>query len=264
MGIYNPGFRLERMLTSIIGQVDVKVNLIIGNDGTNENEREIVERFTKELSDFRIVEGPKNGPKDNFMNLLQYSTSEYIAFADQDDIWLPQHLINSCLRLNKRRNEPSLTFCSSIEWNSDTNKFRIWPSSKFDLRNFSPIFQNPARGCTQVFNSKLRALAQEIDWKDSIMHDWHLLLIAYMTGYVSFESQPEMIYCRHESNYTDITWHKRITRGLKFCLQDISDWNLYLQMQSISKSLCAKNIYNLNMHLATNELRAHRSRMKIL
>ena len=195
LGLYKPNENLVEQLESLRGQVGVETKLIISLD--SEVETKLLSLINLWFPKATIIEGPRLGPMQNYMKLLTYSTAKYIAFCDQDDVWESHHLINSIRRISDSTNVPALSFSQCFEFGKKPE--RIWPISP-GLELHSIIFENPARGCTIVINSKTRELLQDFSLTGIIMHDWLMLLSVQMTGSVIFGEQPEVFYRIHSQN----------------------------------------------------------------
>jgi hypothetical protein len=171
---------------------------------------EIINSSKSEFESCQIFDGPGKGASSNFFSLLDKATFDFIAFADQDDIWLPEHLINSVRRLQSDQNPLSMTFCQVMEskdFSKDTEK--VWPNIYSSPRLHEIFFQNFARGCTIVLRKDLAELVKRKDKDCAIMHDWWIYLVAKTCGSVTFSTNSEIRYRLHANNV--------IGRGPNFC-----------------------------------------------
>ena len=87
---YNRRHFLERAIDSILMQTFKDFELIIVDDGSTDNTKELVDSY----KDDRIIYFYKeNGGINSARNLaLQNAKGEYIAFCDSDDRWMPDKL----------------------------------------------------------------------------------------------------------------------------------------------------------------------------
>ena len=201
LATYNGATYLEEMLQSLLEQQDVVVNLIVSDDGSIDDTLKILKSYETKFSSFQINKGPGNGPAKNFLSMLPKTRSPFIAFADQDDIWNPNHLKHSIRRIKSEQGDiPILTFSQVSHFGDTLMKENYWPNSI--PSHFSGYFaQNFARGCTIVFNRRLKDILIENEIENMIMHDWWALLIALGTGKVMFEPAVEVLYRIHANNY---------------------------------------------------------------
>jgi glycosyltransferase involved in cell wall biosynthesis len=201
LATYNGERFLSEFLISLKNQVGVRIRLIISDDGSTDSTLKILESFENSFSSLEVHQGPRKGPAANFSYLLTKSNSAYIAFADQDDIWEPEHLLNSIKRILPYNSIPALTFSPVREFGVNLEDPEIWP--KEVPKTFTGYFaQNYARGCTIVFNSSCRNLYLQGSPKAIIMHDWWALLIALSCGKVIFSERFEVNYRIHQENFT--------------------------------------------------------------
>ena len=91
LATYNPGSYIEEQIASIASQTCKDFKIYWGDDGSDENQvffiRKLLEPFNFEEFHFKRI-----GASRNFLELLKQSCEEYIAFCDQDDVWLPEKL----------------------------------------------------------------------------------------------------------------------------------------------------------------------------
>ncbi len=200
LATFNGSNHLDEFLVSLMKQSNVKIHLTISDDGSTDNTLSIIHKYKNYFEKVEVIQGPQRGAKENFLYLLSLAKLEYVALADQDDIWDANHLENSVLRIEKYRDLPVLTFCA-VNILNDKSTFisSTWPRKKLalSLKEFS--FENHAKGCTMVMNRKFVQIYQG-NSKSMIMHDWWLALIAITSGILVYEPSPEITYRLHESN----------------------------------------------------------------
>lgn len=93
MATYNGERFLREQLDSIIAQTYSIYELIIQDDCSNDSTKSIIEEYASKYSFIHAYHNETNlGFKKNFETACAHATGEYIAFSDQDDIWLPNHI----------------------------------------------------------------------------------------------------------------------------------------------------------------------------
>jgi glycosyltransferase involved in cell wall biosynthesis len=188
-------------LDSLTRQVGVKIHLRVSDDGSTDETLKIVQSYENYFESCLIIKGPCAGPSSNFFSLLDKATFDFIALADQDDIWFPEHLINSVRRLKGDANPITMTFCQVLEMkNTSTKQGKIWPNIPLPPEFHEFFFQNFARGCTIVLKKELADLISRKDRDHAIMHDWWIYLVARSCGSTIFNIEPEIRYRIHEKN----------------------------------------------------------------
>ncbi len=204
MATYNGAKYLARQLDSILSQSQVNVKIIVGDDRSTDETLDIIENYKNVFEEISVNSSNRLGPAKNFLRLLKQSTSEYVAFADQDDIWLNNHLRNSIDRI-KECQGPAITYSPTITIDSQSKSLghEKWPN--FTITNErSYLTENFARGCTIVMNSAARNLINSREVGDVIMHDWWSLIVVAACGEVVQGKEVEVMYRIHNNNHIGI------------------------------------------------------------
>ena len=105
MATYNGEKFLEQQLQSLSKQTRLPAELVVCDDASGDATVDIVTRFSK-TAPFPVklvVNEQRLGWRGNFLKAASLCTSEYIAFCDQDDIWLPEKLAVVQAHLEKDR-----------------------------------------------------------------------------------------------------------------------------------------------------------------
>jgi len=90
---YNSEKFIKRAIQSVLSQTYKDFELIIVDDGSTDNTKEIVEEFQKKDPRIKYVwEENSGGPARPYNLALKQCQGEYIAFLDHDDEWLPEKL----------------------------------------------------------------------------------------------------------------------------------------------------------------------------
>ena len=93
MSTYNGEKYIREQIDSILHQKDVKVDIVVRDDGSKDNTQNILKNYSSKYKNIKWSQGDNVGPCKSFLELL-YSSGEYeyYAFADQDDYWYPNKL----------------------------------------------------------------------------------------------------------------------------------------------------------------------------
>lgn len=92
---YNSERTIVRALDSVCGQsFEQPVEIILVNDGSTDQSRDVVYRFIQDHPDFvfRHVDQANGGPSKARNAGMRLSSGKYIAFLDSDDTWEPDKL----------------------------------------------------------------------------------------------------------------------------------------------------------------------------
>jgi glycosyltransferase involved in cell wall biosynthesis len=93
MPAFNAANTIEKSIKSISNQTYKDWELIVINDGSTDNTKEIVERLIKKEKRIQLITTHKNigCPLAREMG-IKASNGRWIAFLDADDLWLPKKL----------------------------------------------------------------------------------------------------------------------------------------------------------------------------
>jgi glycosyltransferase involved in cell wall biosynthesis len=95
MAVRDGAAHLEAQLHSIAAQRGVDWRLVASDDGSGDDSPAILARFAAaHPGRVRLMQGPRQGTTANFLALLAATGADdgWLAFSDQDDIWLPDKL----------------------------------------------------------------------------------------------------------------------------------------------------------------------------
>lgn len=101
---YNCAHYLGNAIESVLRQTFTDYEVIIVDDGSTDNTREVVERFiAQHPSRIRYIYQPHQERSMARNRGIQAASGEYIAFLDADDEWLPQKLERQVPILDENR-----------------------------------------------------------------------------------------------------------------------------------------------------------------
>ncbi|TCC93953.1 glycosyltransferase family 2 protein [Pedobacter frigiditerrae] len=90
---YNSADFIVETINSVISQTYENWEMIIVDDNSSDNSRELVEELIKENHKIQLISLKENGRVSNARNVgLAAAKGKYIAFLDSDDIWLKDKL----------------------------------------------------------------------------------------------------------------------------------------------------------------------------
>jgi glycosyltransferase involved in cell wall biosynthesis len=90
---YNRARFLPEAFEAIRKQQFAHWELIVVDDGSTDNTRELVEEFARTIAQpVRYIYQENQGASGARNTGLDHATGKYIAFYDSDDVWLPHHL----------------------------------------------------------------------------------------------------------------------------------------------------------------------------
>jgi len=208
LATYNGERFLLEQLDSLSRQTYGRWRLLVSDDGSSDGTLSVLEAYVSREGRARIVDGGAShgGACANFLSLLSYADAPYVAFCDQDDVWLPHKLgtlVDAMGQLERRYPEgkPLAVFTDLAV--VDDSLATISPSHmahvgvdprRCSLANL--LVENKAPGCSMLVN---RALYQEAlrlpeGGEGVIMHDWWLMLTAAALGAIGYVDRPTALY----------------------------------------------------------------------
>jgi glycosyltransferase involved in cell wall biosynthesis len=213
LATYNGERFLREQIDSILAQDYENWRVLARDDGSTDGTVSILEEYEERLPGrFRVLPASAGTghPKWNFLRLMEASTSEYICFADQDDVWLPQKLtltMQAMRRTEARhgKNIPLLAFTDLhvVDENLATMAGSLWKLHSLNPRQVNHfarlIGQNVVTGSTAMANRCLIELALRMP-DEADMHDSWVALVASAFG--AGESVPvqTVLYRQHGGN----------------------------------------------------------------
>lgn len=207
MATYNGSKYIESQIFSILSQTYRNWNLIIHDDGSNDDTVEIIKNISSIDNRIKLIEDNLKcgGAALNFMHLLQFSTADYIMFCDQDDIWF-DNKIESQLNVIKRKNFEiaQVVYSNSYVWIPNEG-IKGLSTLTFPKNINQLLFLNSGmQGCSAIFNRKMLNLLMSYRGKLS-MHDHILHLFGICLGEIEYMPNSLMLYRNHDKNVTGNT-----------------------------------------------------------
>lgn len=152
LATYNGDCWLDEQLRTIYDQTNVSVRVIASDDKSTDNTLAILKRWVEHrgLEQLPAIEQRQGSANRNFLRLIRdvdIGFAEFVALADQDDIWYLDKLSRaiSCLKAT-----------GADAYSSDIEAF--WPDGRVCVirkshsqKALDYLFSSPGPGCTFVF-----------------------------------------------------------------------------------------------------------------
>jgi len=203
---YNGERYLPSQLESFLAQENVDWRLCWRDDGSSDASIAVIEEFARRVGPARCVKsvssGPHLGAAASFLLLLsENQDAPFIAFADQDDRWLPRKLCRSLQLLGDSEGIAALYCARQILTDDDFS--HPTPSMKFaGVPGFpASLTQNIATGNTVVMNAAAARLVSAIPLPEASTHDWwSYIVVSACGGKVVYDPEPSTLYRQHAKN----------------------------------------------------------------
>ncbi|MBT3967968.1 MAG: glycosyltransferase family 2 protein [Thiotrichales bacterium] len=203
---YNGEAYIEQQIQSIFEQSFQDWSLTISDDGSTDRTIELVEPLKgKSPNTITLKDGPKQGFVSNFLSLACSSelNTDYYAFCDQDDIWLPGKLQRAVDWLKSVPDESPALYCSRTRLiNENGQACGLSPLFPRPPSFQNALVQSIAGGNSMVFNRAARELLQLGGANAEVpSHDWwSYLLVTSFGGQVFYDTEPSLLYRQHDNN----------------------------------------------------------------
>jgi rhamnosyltransferase len=208
LAAYNGMHFIAEQMQSILNQSNVDVSVFVSVDRSCDGTEQWVEGLAVQDHRINLLEMGHifGAAAPNFFRLLRdidLDGFDYFAFADQDDIWMPDKLMRAHLQLQS---------IGADGYSSNVTAF--WPSGERKLINkaqpqraWDYLFESAGPGCTYVMTTRLArelqvaARTQVVTLQRITFHDWFAYAYARSNGFKwIIDSYPSLLYRQHAAN----------------------------------------------------------------
>lgn len=207
---------LEEQLASLWAQEGVDVRVLVRDDGSPDDTADRVEALLAGRAG-RVVRGRNVGPARSFLLGLRETTAPYVAFCDQDDVWLPHKLRRAVEHLCAL--EPCAMYSARVELVDERlGHLGLHPLHRRGHSFANALVQGAATGCTIVLDRPAAdLLARELP-EAMLMHDTWAYLVLTGCGTSVYDPEPVVRYRQHGANVVGVAasapqrWWGRLRR----------------------------------------------------
>lgn len=206
LATFNGEAYVEAQIRSVLRQDLEDLELVVSDDGSTDQTREICRDLAASDDRIRILPGNGGcrGSLQNFERALAATRGRYIAFSDQDDLWDPckLSLLVGALQEDPQRD---LAFCDlrivDEEGKTIARSFNRY--QRLGARGGKPfralLYRNFVTGCASMITERLKRVALPFP-RGCRYHDWWLATVAAARGGIVYVDRPVMAYRQHRSN----------------------------------------------------------------
>jgi glycosyltransferase involved in cell wall biosynthesis len=211
MAIYKPNMRwLIEQLESLNQQTYKDLSLMIWNDCPKDKTdyESLCRRYITKFP-YKIFGGKKNlGSNGAFAELTKLAETKYLAYCDQDDIWLPEKISILVAAIQESRAE---LICTDMYVINGAGRIiadsiaKARPHQKFyeGEDQFEYLLgRNFVTGCTTLVSSRLAK--KTLPFTDEYVHDWWLAIYAAADNSLQILREPLIKYRIHSANQTGL------------------------------------------------------------
>lgn len=204
LSTYNGEKYVIEQLDSLEKQT-VPVFILIRDDGSTDKTVEIVKNYSKNHNNIKLIEGENVGYVESFNKLLlddEVNRYSYIAFCDQDDVWMEEKLSVALSNIKEVDDGRSpVMYCSNLMLvNEHLSNVGYMYKKELRWNKYTALVQNIATGCTMVFNAAATDLYVKSICHSMVSHDYTMFLICAYFGKVYYDSTPHILYRQHSEN----------------------------------------------------------------
>jgi glycosyltransferase involved in cell wall biosynthesis len=206
LSCWNGGPFIQDQLASFLDQTGVAWRLYWRDDASDDDTHARMTEFAAEHG--RLVIDRNDGAgrigiTASFLALLrQTPPGRMVAFADQDDVWLPQKLRRGLTALSGvPASVPALYCARQILVDEQLRPLRESAAISGPPGFPQALTQNIATGCTVMLNpSAARLIAASRAPADTLHDWWSYLVVTAAGGRVLIDDEPTVLYRQHASN----------------------------------------------------------------
>lgn len=229
---YNQEAFIEECLRSVLAQkTNFDFELVIGDDGSTDRTKILIEAFCKMHSNIRFINRPVNiGLQKNVHDVFKKCSGNFIALIEGDDFWIDEMKLQKQVDFLEDNPDCSVCFTNSFTFQDGSyaeGKVRYSdnkPKEKFDLHYFLTHDIAVTNNTKMFRRSSLLDNLPDIFF-DTIKWDWLLHILHGLEGQFGYLDEITLAYRRHDKT---IIHENNIERISKDGVVLISQINNYL------------------------------------
>lgn len=209
---------LQPLVDSVLAQRWPNVTLRVRDDGSSDGTPALLEQYAADHR-IEVTHGEHLGVLGSFMALLEEAGGwGYVAFCDQDDVWLPDKIACAAEMLSDVPAGVPALYCSRLRLvDADLGELGLSPAPGRPPSLANALVENVASGCTVVMNGAARRALLSAVPDFALYHDWWAYLVVAATGRVLYDDRARILYRKHDTNKTDMVpesgrWQRRLRR----------------------------------------------------
>lgn len=207
LATYNGEKYIREQLDSILNQTHKEFRLLISDDGSTDETRNILNEYKAKDDRIEIFMQEKNlGVVKNFEFLLKKVDAKYYMFSDQDDIWKKEKIEKS---LEKIKEGFDLVYSDLevVDENLNVTYKSYWKLKGIykkikKYNNFQSLYLNNfITGCTIISKKELIDSFMPLpNTSKFVLHDYWISLVISQNGKIAYIEEPLIKYRQHKNN----------------------------------------------------------------
>jgi glycosyltransferase involved in cell wall biosynthesis len=248
MPTHNRAAFIEESIESIRQQTYAAWELLVVDDGSDDNTEDVVRNLNDERIQFYKL--PRTGIGGKVKNLgLQNASGDFVAFLDSDDLWAPTKIEKQMALLNQF---PQAGFSLTGGYNFKTlhEPFEFFYKKTSGIKHdrlFFSFFQSEVPGFTQALLFRKECL-RKTGWFREVKAfsdvDFIATLAYHFSGVVLYE--PLVFRRLHDRSYSNPNWIRSYHEGAQL-IHDFKD--------KLPRSLFRAALFKLYIHFGEDFLK---------
>jgi glycosyltransferase involved in cell wall biosynthesis len=202
LSTYNGANFLRVQLDSILAQSCRNLLIRIRDDGSTDSTHDLLREYARSHPSIQVDYGAHVGVVPSYMSLLAGAngSSEFFAFAGQDDFWPATKIENAMAALERHDPDQPLLYVSAVEYVDAQLNHLGYSKPPRRLGFGNALVENAAVGATFVINQKARRIVLSNVPRQALMEDWWMYLVVSAFGTVTYDDRPGLKYRQHGAN----------------------------------------------------------------
>jgi glycosyltransferase involved in cell wall biosynthesis len=207
LSTYNGTTYLRPLMESLLAQDYPQVEIFVRDDGSSDGTINLLQEYATSFSNVTLISGENLGAARSFLKLLEQSspTADYMAFCDQDDVWLKDKISRAIEWLHRCPQEIPTMYCSRVAIVTENLQFIRYsniPKKRLSFPN--ALVECLLFGCTMVINQAARQLLLREFPRYVRMYDGWIYIVISAFGSVLYDDEPRILHRRHTRNFSMI------------------------------------------------------------
>jgi len=199
---FNGSEFLRQQLDSIFRQTYQPMEVVAVDDCSTDRTVDILAEYSRNFPLRYRVNKSRLGFIKNFEHAISLCRGDYIALADQDDIWVPGKIETLISEIGDRTivcSDFSLIDEDGVVIAGSFRKKLNVPVPYFNTQFHCEAFINFVQGCTCLFRNDFKDNILPIPL-EAISHDWWFGIVATQKKGIAYVDQPLVMYRQHKTN----------------------------------------------------------------
>ena len=252
---YNGASYIKEQLDSILAQTYLIYEIIIVDDCSSDETWDILVQYTANNNSIKIFRNEVNlGGTKSFEKAIRACSGDYIALADQDDVWLTEKIATLVEKIGENWLIHSDAFVVDANLNILHQSYSsLKPNLDGDF--VKHLILNDVTGCTALFSRDLVEKCFPIP-DGYYVHDHYLALMASFFNKIIYCGKPLIYYRQHSANQIGSSKLKDYAAWQKRSLDFVNSCNALLSSKIFENNLDVKQALSyyqarLNGHRAS-------------